>query len=125
MYCPKCGYEYQEGVKVCSDCGTELIEKEEKVKSKTVKSNFKDDNIKLINLRIENWLKCGGLGFAFFGILFIFPKYFMTKTSFQVPLFFRIFQTLSVTFSIIMRGIFYYGIGVIIELLKENMKTDD
>lgn len=25
-YCPKCKYEFTEGVKVCPDCGTELIE---------------------------------------------------------------------------------------------------
>lgn len=25
MICPKCEYEYIEGVKVCPDCGTELI----------------------------------------------------------------------------------------------------
>lgn len=27
MKCPKCGSEFQEGVKVCLDCGTTLVEK--------------------------------------------------------------------------------------------------
>ena len=26
MWCPKCRTEYQDGVTVCSDCGTELVE---------------------------------------------------------------------------------------------------
>lgn len=25
-YCPVCGYEYEEGVKVCSDCDAELVD---------------------------------------------------------------------------------------------------
>lgn len=29
MICPKCEYEYVEGIKVCSDCGTDLIPVEE------------------------------------------------------------------------------------------------
>ncbi|AGB40346.1 hypothetical protein Halha_0338 [Halobacteroides halobius DSM 5150] len=122
MYCPKCGYEYRDEIKVCSDCGTELIEKKENSKSKVLKSNSKNNDV---NLSIENWLKWGGIGFAFFGILFMFPKYFMTKTSFEIPLFFRIFQTLSATLSYVMKGIFYYGIGVIIELLKEDKEISD
>lgn len=27
MWCPKCKYEYREGIKVCADCGCELVEK--------------------------------------------------------------------------------------------------
>lgn len=26
MFCPKCKREYEEGIKVCSDCGVELVE---------------------------------------------------------------------------------------------------
>lgn len=26
-YCPICGYEYEEGIEVCSDCDTELVDK--------------------------------------------------------------------------------------------------
>jgi hypothetical protein len=25
MFCPKCGYEYREGFRKCSDCGTDLV----------------------------------------------------------------------------------------------------
>ena len=31
-FCPKCKYEYKEGVKVCSDCGVELVDSLENVK---------------------------------------------------------------------------------------------
>lgn len=33
-FCPKCRYEYVEGVKVCPDCNTELVGKLEEVKPK-------------------------------------------------------------------------------------------
>ncbi len=26
MWCPKCRYEYREGITVCPDCGTPLVE---------------------------------------------------------------------------------------------------
>ncbi len=25
-YCPKCGYEYEEGIKACADCGVKLVD---------------------------------------------------------------------------------------------------
>ncbi len=31
-FCPKCRYEYKEGVKICSDCGVELVNSLESVK---------------------------------------------------------------------------------------------
>lgn len=27
MFCPKCRYEYKQGVKICNDCGSALVEK--------------------------------------------------------------------------------------------------
>ena len=35
MYCPKCGGEYEEGVKFCTKCGTPLEEKKETEKKET------------------------------------------------------------------------------------------
>lgn len=33
MYCPKCKYEYRDGIKICSECGCELTEKPDDKKS--------------------------------------------------------------------------------------------
>ena len=32
-WCPKCENEYVEGIKVCADCGTELVENLEEYKA--------------------------------------------------------------------------------------------
>ncbi|NLT52266.1 MAG: hypothetical protein GXX85_15285 [Ignavibacteria bacterium] len=29
MICPKCEYEYVDGIKICPDCGTDLIDKQD------------------------------------------------------------------------------------------------
>ena len=39
MWCPKCKYEYREGIKVCADCGCELVESLDDVKDDKEENN--------------------------------------------------------------------------------------
>ncbi len=47
LICPKCKYEYETGVSVCSDCGTTLVEE---LKDIEINTTVKKDDI-------SNWLK--------------------------------------------------------------------
>ena len=42
MWCPKCKYEYREGIKVCADCGCELVEKLDDAKLENDAEDFFD-----------------------------------------------------------------------------------
>ena len=42
MWCPKCKYEYREGIKVCADCGCELVEKLDDAKLENDVEDFFD-----------------------------------------------------------------------------------
>lgn len=41
-YCPKCGYEYQPGVKVCPDCDEELVDE-------LTEENFDDEIVEVFS----------------------------------------------------------------------------
>lgn len=59
MFCPKCRYEYQEGIIECSDCKIPLtsglpLEKESAfIKYKEVTSNLRQDEIAIIKSILE------------------------------------------------------------------------
>ena len=59
MFCPKCRYEYQEGITECPDCKLALIfelpmeEKSGFVRYKEVTSNLRQDEIAMIKSILE------------------------------------------------------------------------
>ena len=119
MYCPECGTEYGNGVKKCTDCGVNLVEQ----KSEGLNNNnFKDEvSIFLMNLPIDYFLKWGGLFFVFLNIVYVIPNFFIVQSNARgMSVFFRVFETLNNSLFSILRGLFYYGVGVIVEEVKRN-----
>lgn len=112
MYCPECGEKNDEYNEVCDYCGSQLISKDNSGNEYIV--TF------LMNLPIEKFLKWGGLVIILLGIAFSFPNYLLLSRGIQNQSsgIFRLYNTANGFFSTVMRGALYYGLGVIIQILK-------
>jgi len=117
MYCPKCREEYREGFRVCQTCNEELVE--QLVPISDIKLP-KHPLIIMLDNSIEKCLKYGSIIYVLIGIIYeLF--YFWQNRSSNLSKFTAIFlcQHLVTT---ILWGLFFYGLGRIIEILREGLK---
>ncbi len=75
MFCPKCGYEYEENIKVCPDCNIPLVEKLDNKKSEEemdyidyefLLSSYKPGDIAIM----KSILECENINYFIQGELF-------------------------------------------------------
>lgn len=52
-WCPKCGYEYKAGYKICSDCNVELVDKLEALEDDSLKATDELENYDQLTLTNE------------------------------------------------------------------------
>ena len=133
MYCPECRGEFRDGYTFCRKCNVDLVdelpvEEEAQVKEKmpSLKKRFETN--------IENWLKYGGIIYIFIGVLYdvtsyigqFFPPHNRLSAS-GLSFGFTVFSIINLCHSIlntILWGLVYFGLGKIIEVLKEGFKYE-
>lgn len=115
MLCPKCGSEIKNNEKICEECDYVIN-----------KYNNDDSIINiLMNFEVESYLKWGGIVIILMGLFFVVPTYLMSTNSMNTSKFMPFYNTLNSLITVLMRGIYYYGIGVIIILLKKLISKID
>jgi hypothetical protein len=128
LFCPKCKSEFREGFTQCTKCNTDLVEElieesdrgERKIKSL----------LKIMDINIEKWLKLGSIYYVIisissdlisFLVKLLFPADLLAKTSlYQFVINFS--NLCNTIINNILWGLFFFGFGKIIEMLKEGNK---
>lgn len=129
MFCPNCRDEFREGFNYCKKCDEELVEELLQDDLNNEKKEVEKDN-NFLKLDIENLLKIGGLSLMTISIIYtiiktlkdFIPNYSIHANGQEI-----LFIILSLVYSILysaMWGLFYYGLGEIIGLLKRRFNDD-
>jgi len=107
MICSECGSEIKENAKVCEECGYERASKR------------RDNTQFLLDFKVERYLKWGGIVIVLLGLLFV-PRFMISvNMGMGNNRLIEIYNTFNSAITTIMRGLYYYGIGMIIILLKK------
>ena len=108
MICSECGSEIKENAKFCEECGYKSD------------SNNRDNITQfLLDFKVERYLKWGGIVIVLLGLLFV-PRFMISgNMGMGNNRLIEIYNTFNSAITTIMRGLYYYGIGMIIILLKK------
>jgi hypothetical protein len=120
MYCPKCRAEFQDGFSFCRNCNEELVE-QLPPEPQTQNSN-KPSLILKFDTVIEKTLKLGSMIYVIIGILsdvIYAGNHYINVPTYTILIY--LCRDIVVT---ILRGLLYYGLGRIIELLREGFQNE-
>lgn len=115
VLCPKCGNEIKENNKNCKECGYII---------KDINNNDNIYNI-LMNIKVELYLKWGGIVLILLALFLVVPTYLISENTVNINNYITVYNTINSTITVIMRGVYYYGIGVIIILLKKLLEVQE
>lgn len=134
MYCPKCRSEFREGFTFCESCNENLVDElPSEVKSGKNAVPAIPDRAKNM-FCVEKWLKGGAIVYVIVGLLsaisglffFISNPPHVGRTGAESGwTFFQITQFVSTVAGLVMWGAFFYGLGVIIEILKGAFSDEE
>jgi hypothetical protein len=133
MFCPKCRMEYREGYTVCKECNEKLVEELplESQEPLAKQASRSSSLIVIFETNIEKWLKAGGIIYIFLGVLNDIAKSLSNTSSlhdqFSIASFGVVFSAIGFCASVlytILWGLFYFGLGRIIEILREGFKNE-
>jgi hypothetical protein len=134
MYCPKCKDEFREGWTHCNKCNEDLVESlDEKGEVINNNSDLRARYLGFINWKIEKWFKVGGVVLIIVSVLYeiidairkFIPHIDQLTLNFDRQLaLISIFLLIYALMKDIMWGLFYIGMGHIIEILKEGQSNE-
>ena len=134
MFCPSCKDEFREGFVHCKKCDVDLVESlnnNEKEQNKEL--DFRARYLGFMKWEIEKWLKVGGLTLIIVSVLYEIVKAIrdfipkidqLTHSVAQGVTLFSILGLIYILIKDIMWGLFYIGLGYIIEFLKEGKNNE-
>ena len=128
LFCPKCRSEFREGFSHCRKCDQKLVKK---LPPEVVQP--KRSIPKLLEWQVEKWLKLGGLVLIPTSILYYFVSLFdkvQLRFGFDISdytfwqIVFIIIGFLYDILNNILWGLFFFGFGKIIEVLKRGFNYE-
>ncbi len=129
MFCPICKGEFREGFTYCKKCRVDLVEELPSTDDNSEKSY--EIISKILALKIEDYLKLGGIIFILIAILkelsnniFSVVQNVELKSFNGWPLFGAIMTIIYSVTKDILWGIFYVALGHIIGVLKRDINNE-
>lgn len=125
MFCPKCRGEFYEGWTYCQKCNENLVESLPPIQEP--ESNYSKFVDKLKRFRIEDYLRYGGIVYIIVGIIADITSMIVHNLPIEINKYMILAGLAQLIFNIIstiLWGLFFIGLGYIIQLLEDNLKNE-